>query len=417
MPRSYDACLVDLAAQGVDQERAKRACSAAFWAEHGMFPEEADDQGIEPGGDCTPFAYAVSAELSSRQPDLAGVFSSGVLQEVARLDYYGEEQADESDDRHMVEVLMLAPGTLIDATGKEFTFTADDMLAYRDNFNPLDQPPILLDHTLSAAATVGRLRALRVSTDGKLMGLWEILGEENVKPVRDGRWSRTSGRFMQGKDRASKVVIEGSIVWKGAFDRGYGDRAQILSRKKGSEEMSNPPKAVLAAPPAPVEPPKEAPDVAAILAENEALKAKVAELTAPKVVEPAAPAAPPTAAELAAQQVNADLQARLATLEAERAQEKQIAKLQRNADDFFKLVEAGKSTPAQKDDEMAVLGCIPDELREKYLALRNQGTNAWPTGPRQSVILAKAPGAATADAELDELATLGADMGFAPKKS
>ena len=122
-------------------------------------------------------------------------------------------------------------------------------------------------------------------------------------------------------------------------------------------------------------------------------------------------------ARAASERLNADLQARLATLEAERAQEKQIAKLQRNADDFFKLVEAGKSTPAQKDDEMAVLAVIPDELRDKYLALRNQGTNAWPTGPRQSVILAKAPGEANADAELDALATLGADMGFAPKKS
>ena len=110
-------------------------------------------------------------------------------------------------------------------------------------------------------------------------------------------------------------------------------------------------------------------------------------------------------------------QARLAALEAERAQEKQVAKLQRNADDFFKLVEAGKSTPAQQEDEMAVLAVIPDELREKYLALRSQGTNAWPTGPRQSVVLAKAPGESNAEAELNELATLGADMGFAPKKS
>lgn len=251
MPASFDACVIDLTASGVDQARARRACTAAFWAETGMFPEEADARGVA-GPDCRAYARAGVAELSgSGRP--GRLLPCGKLQEVARLEAYGLPGAvTNTPDRLTREVLMLAPGTLVDATGKTFTFTADDMFTYRDNFNPQDQPNILLDHEMSAKATVGKIRALKVA-DGRLVGLWEFLGAENVKPVLDGRWSRTSGRFAQSPNRSGKIIIEGSVVWSGAYDRGFGDRAQILPSGPGQvASLGAPAKA-----PVPIRPPGE----------------------------------------------------------------------------------------------------------------------------------------------------------------
>ncbi|MCW5867448.1 MAG: hypothetical protein KIS61_09315 [Candidatus Eremiobacteraeota bacterium] len=226
MPAAFDACIIDLTASGVDQERARRACTAAFWAETGMLPDQADAQGV-PGPDCRGYARACVAELAGiGRP--GRMLPGGKLQDVAKLESFGIPGAvAQTPARVTREVLMLAPGRVVDATGKEFDFTPDDILAYRDNFDPTDQPPIVLDHSLTAQATVGKIRALKVDA-GRLVGLWEFLGEENVKPVLDGRWSRTSGRFAQTPDRSGKVIIEGSIVWRGAYDRGYGDRSQVL---------------------------------------------------------------------------------------------------------------------------------------------------------------------------------------------
>ena len=248
MPAAFDACVIDLTANGVDQERARRACMAAFWAETGMLPDQADSQGV-PGGDCRAYARSCVAELAgSGRP--GRMLPCGKLQQVARLESFGIPGAvTQTPDRLTREVLMLAPGTLVDATGKEFDFTPDDILAYKDNFDPQDQPPIVLDHTLTAQATVGRIRALKVDA-GRLVGLWEFLGAENVKPVLDGRWSRTSGRFVQTPNRSGKVIIEGSIVWRGAYDRGFGDRSQVL--KPGVGQVAS-----LGAtqPPVPIQPP------------------------------------------------------------------------------------------------------------------------------------------------------------------
>lgn len=434
MARSFDSCVIDLTASGVDQEKARRACMAGFWAQNGMFPEAADQQGLELGGDCTDYAFFAVAEMSAevvRHP----VFFGGEVSEVkdaAKLEAFAFDTADKAEkDSLLVEAQMLAPGTLIDATGKEFTFTEDDMLAYRDNFNPLNQPPILLDHELSAKATIGRLRALRVDEAAGyvLMGLWEILGAENVKPVQDKRWSRTSGRFVQAKDRSQKVVIEGSIVWSGAYDRGFGDRAQILlGRQKGIETMSNPSKAAQTAPAqdsatvAKAADQANAPTIAELAAQVEALQAKLAERD--KVAEEAAasPATLATSTEEAepAKAVVAELSARIQQLETERAEEKKVARLQADANQVFDLVKAGKSTPEMHEQELAVLNGMPEALRPKYLELRQKLPNVWPTGNRQSQVVASAPGTAQGTpaaqkAEQDEFAELGADMGFAPQ--
>lgn len=429
MPRAYDACIVDLTASGVDQDKAKRACMAAFWAENGMFPADADLQGIEPGGSCSGYAGFCVAEMSA--PTRPGaVFACGPLAEVedvAMLQAFGFAEADKTDsDSLMAECQMLAPGVLVDATGKTFEFTPDDILAYKDNFDPLDQPPILLDHELSAKATIGRLRALKVDGAYRLIGLWEILGEENVKPVLDKRWSRTSGRFVQSKDRSQKVVIEGSIVWSGAYNRGFGDRAQILlGRKKGNSEMNNSQAVAASQIPAP-DKDAEKPDMAAVLAkvlsELQEVKAKLAaseKIAAESVAELVVATVETTEDLTESNPVIANLKKEVAELQAARVKDQETAALQASANQVLDLIKAGKSRPEWQDKELAVLHGMPEALRPKYLELRNEMPNAWPAGPRQSVVTAQAPGAgpgtpAAQAAEEKEFAELGADMGFAP---
>ncbi len=146
------------------------------------------------------------------------------------------DQSRQTADRLTRPVQMLAPGRLVDATGRPFEFTADDIQLYAENFDPDDPPPIVLDNELSARSTVGRIRALWVDHERPrlagvpvLMGSWEFLGQENVEKVLDGRFSRVNGRFGYGPEPFSKVVVAGSVVWRGGYDRGPGDRAQILA--------------------------------------------------------------------------------------------------------------------------------------------------------------------------------------------
>lgn len=429
MARSFDACVIDLTASGVDQDKARRACMAGFWAEHGMFPDSADQQGLELGGDCTGYAHFAVAEMSEKAP-LGPVFFGGAVsvlegEGTATLQAFNFDPEHKTPDSLLVEVQMLAPGTLIDATGKEFTFTPDDMFAYRDNFDPLDQPPVVLDHELSAKATVGRVRGLRVDDAGRLVGLWEILGAENVKPVQDKRWNRTSGRFVQAKDRSQKVVIEGSIVWSGAYDRGFGDRAQILlSRKKGKSEMNHS-QAVAASQTQPA-PEKEAdkPEMAAVLAqvlsELQEVKAKLAKHEAVAADSVAELVVATQAEDLTeSNPVVANLQKQVAELQAARLKDQETAALQASANQVLSLIESGKSRPEWQAKELAVLHGMPEALRPAYLELRNNLPNAWPAGPRQSVVTAQAPGMgpgspAAQTAEEKEFAELGAEMGFAP---
>lgn len=430
MARSFDACVIDLTASGVDQDKARRACMAGFWAEHGMFPESADQQGLELGGDCTGYAHFAVAEMAAGKADLGPVFFGGTVSELqgdgtATLQAFNLDPEEKTPDSLLVEVQMLAPGTLIDATGKEFTFVEDDMFAYRDNFNPLDQPPVVLDHELSAKATVGRVRGLRVDDAGRLVGLWEILGAENVKPVQDKRWNRTSGRFVQSKDRSQKVVIEGSIVWSGAYNRGFGDRAQILlGRKKGTSEMNHSQAPGAAQnPPAPKaeDTPNTAAVLAQVLSELQEVKAKLAkseQIAAESVAELVV--STETIEDLTeSNPVVANLQKQVAELQAARLKDQETAALQASANQVLSLIESGKSRPEWQAKELAVLHGMPEALRPAYLELRNNLPNAWPAGPRQSVVTAQAPGTgpgspAAQAAEEKEFAELGAEMGFAP---
>ena len=161
-----------------------------------------------------------------------------------------------------------------------------------------------------------------------------------------------------------------------------------------------------------------APTIAELAAQVEALQAKLTERN--KVAEEApATLATSTSEASPADAVVAELSARIQQLETERAEEKKVARLQADANQVFDLVKAGKSTPEMHEQELAVLNGMPEALRPKYLELRQKLPNVWPAGSRQSVVVAKAPGTgpgtkAAQEAEEKEFAELGADMGFAP---
>ena len=407
MARAFDMCMIDLTASGASQDRAKRACMAAFWHEHGMFPEEADQSGFDPGGDLSPMASMSLAELSAPGSDLVGVFAMGPM--MPSEDPTGCDCKEMPDQARLTrEVQMLAPGELIDATGKVFNFTPEMLQQYADNFDPQDHPPILLDHRLAADAINGRIRSLRVkgsATDPVLFGLWEFLGQDAVDRVNDGRWSRTSGRFAVGDKPEDQVVLEGSIVWRGAYNRGPGDRAQILQEAK--ERTKNTMKVTGTADQATSEP--------AVGADQTKEQEIMATIKIGAIdLEPAKLSQP----DLVSQDIINKLRADVAILQAERETAIRHADLSECASAVRDLVSCGRALPDMDTEELAILSEMPKASREKYLALRKKLPQAWPAGGRLSeAVTGSAPGQDDA-AQLAAFQQLGASMGYfpAPKK-
>lgn len=330
----------------MDEDRACSACAIAFWDAFGMMPDVAAESGYEPVGDLSFSAWSKSIDLSKKL-SLAWELP-GTMQEVSLAwDMFDEEKSEKDGRRLFREIRMLSPGIF-----NGYEFTASDIDAFVRNFDPTDYPPILVDHDWKADNIHGYIRSVKVS-DGSLFSLWEFIGDYAVERVKDGRWKRVSGGFQVGPTEADKRILEGSIVVKGAYNRGVSDRAEILG--KGPEKM-----------------------------ENNKEEAAQVELQA----DPAAVAVTEVTQELAAPapaQPSADFLARLEALEAEN---KRLALEKRQSEDeadVLELVRLGKSTPALASKELSFIGTLAPKQKSEYLALRKELGNVWSAGGRQSV--------------------------------
>ena len=391
MPSAFDECCNRLQGDGVDCETACRACEIAFWDAYGVSTCEADQKGFDPGGDISGRAYQAVSELAN--PEIASFVGvefeiPATLSAPVKLEAYGlpclDEESDEEEESLFREVQLLAPGSYTDANGRKFEVTDAHLKEYAANFDPRDNPPILLDHEVRADNQKGWIRAVRYEAgfdenSSRLMSLWEFLDEEAICKVKKGLWKRVSGSFGV----AVRRVIEGSIVVFGAYNRGPGDRAEIL-KKKGNACMSKPN--------------TPAPDVTPeTTGAAPAAQTQTAPLAAASAVAPVAPAAAPNeVAELSAEL--SQMRARMARM---RAKE--------DASDFRLLMAEGFSTPANEAKEIAFLGKLPEELKDDYLALRRTLPKAWAAGrdsvpPDHSPLSASTSGAGvTQDALLAQL--------------
>lgn len=376
MASAFKDCCQTLKDYGVEGESACRACEIAFWDAFGMTPDSADRYGVDPGGDISGRALGAVAELAGQVPD--GQFFGpesemvGTL-ESASLEAYGLEVESQEVKSLFREVRMLAPGDFIDAKGKTFKVTDADLRQYAANFDPSANPPILLDHEAKASNIQGWIRALRYvpgfdETSSELVALWEFLGEEACEKVEQGLYKRVSGLFGRLEP---KKVYEGSVVVFGAYDRGRGDRAEIL-KKKGAT-MSKPTETAPAS----------------------QGQAQDAPATAPV----ASPAPIPQTAPL---QEASEVSALRGQLEA--FQVKLAAMRKREDEQDFRLLMAdGFATPANEQAEVAFLGLLSDEQKTAYLGLRRKQPKAWEPG-RQSVPAdPQKPGESPQDAVFSQL--------------
>lgn len=380
MPSAFDDCCNRLQQDGVDGETACRACEIAFWDAFGMRKDAADQFGVDPGGDISGRAWQAVSELA--EGDGEGERFIGIETEIpatlstpVKLEAYGipggtdtKEFEEESIFR---EVQLLAPGSYIDANGRKFEVTDAHLREYAANFDPRKNPPIILDHEVKADNQKGWIRAIRYEegfdeNSSRLMSLWEILDDDAIRKVKKGLWKRVSGSFGV----AVRRVIEGSIVVFGAYDRGPGDRAEIL-KKKGQANMSKP------NPPAP----ETTPDKGAA----PAAQTEVAPLAAAPLAAPAASVAP-----AAPSHDVAEMSAELSQMRVEMAQ----MRAREDASDFRLLMAEGYSTPANEVKEVAFLGKLPRALKDEYLSLRRTLPKAWQAG-RESVPSEHSPLAAT----------------------
>jgi len=372
MASSFKECCQTLADYGVQGDAACRACEIAFWDAFGMTPEAADYYGVDPGGDISGRALGAVAELAGQMPDgqFLGPESEMVAKlEAASLEAYGLEIETREVKSLFREVRMLAPGDFIDAKGKSFKVTDADLRQYAANFDPSANPPILLDHEAKASNIQGWIRALRYvpgfdETSSELIALWEFLGEDACEKVEQGLYKRVSGLFGRNEP---KKVYEGSVVVFGAYDRGRGDRAEILKKKgatmskpietaPASQGQTQDPPAASSAPVPQTAPLQDASEVSALRGQVEAFQVK-----------------------LAAMRKREDEQ------------------------DFRLLMADGFATPANEQAEVAFMGLLSDEQKTAYLGLRRRQPKAWEPG-RQSVPAdPQKPGESPQDAVFSQL--------------
>lgn len=385
MPSAFEECCNRLQEGGLDSETSCRACEIAFWDAFGLTTEAADNYGVDPGGDISGRAYQAVSELSAAEEEqFVGIETEipATLAAPVKLEAYGLPGGAESEKKEeeslFREVQILAPGTYIDANGRKFEVTDAHLKEYAANFDPRNNPPILLDHEVKADNQKGWIRAIRYEAgfdenSSRLMSLWEFLDEEAICKVKKGLWKRVSGSFGV----AVRRVIEGSIVVFGAYDRGPGDRAEIL-RKKGKANMSKPntpaPELTPGTPAVPAAQPDAAPLAAA----------------------PVAPVVP-----AAASNEVAELSAELSQMRARMAR----MRAKEDAADFRLLMAEGFSSPANESKEVAFLGKLPEELKDDYLSLRRTLPKAWQAG-RESTPSDPSPLSATSSADVSQDALL-----------
>ena len=361
MASAYDECCQQLKEFGCDDSTACRSCQVAFWDAFGMTPAAADQWGVNPGGSIADRAWSAVAEMAaegSEEKFVGEEFEIEISKDAAPLEAYSwtPAECDTPKVRSIFrEVRMMRPGEYIDAKGRPFKVTDADLKQYEANFNPGANPPILLDHEVTARGLQGWIRALRYvpgydENTSSLMALWEFLGDEACEKVEQGLWKRVSGLFGRTDP---KKVYEGSIVVFGAYDRGRGDRAEIL-KKRGApmSDTQNPQTAPAAAAPAPVQPP--APAAAA----------------PPAAVPPPAPPAPAAAPQ---NDEVAALKAQVADFN------DKFAKMRKREDeqDFSLLLAEGYAAPASKEAEIAFMGMLPEDTKVAYLKLRRTQPKAF----------------------------------------
>lgn len=373
-----------------------------------MTVDAAEKFNLDPGGRIDDRAWMASLELSDDRKSLAasphfrvgGEFELPLskLEDSVKLDAYGWRAEDKSKARSLLrEVRFLRPGKWAG-----YDFTDDDLKAFALHFDPLDNPPIILDHdTTTVKYLSGYIRGLRYEpgfdeTGGTLWALWEFLGDHACSQVEQGLWKRVSGGFIVGPELKDKRVLEGSVVLWGAYDRGYFDRAQIL--RKDSVSMSNTKTAETQPNEAPVTPQAENDAAPA----QEVQKENLSALPGP-TVEKASAASP-------------EFLARLEAVERENKKLVQAARLKEDENQVMEFISLGRSVPAPEvgKAELAFLQALPEgKLRDDYIKLRKQLPKCYPEGSQISEPSVKEPGQGNTGAETTKrLSGLAQTMGL-----
>lgn len=377
----------------MDEDKACRACSIAFWDANGMTVDAAERYGLDPAGRLEDRAWMSSLELSDDRKSLSAsphfrIGGEFEIPEAAKLeastiqlDAYGwkPESAKPKTRSLLREVRFLRPGKWAG-----YDFTDDDLQAFAMHFDPLDNPPIILDHdTATVKGLSGYIRGLRYEpgfdeTGGTLWALWEFLGDHACDQVEQGLWKRVSGGFIVGPELKDKRVLEGSVVLWGAYDRGIFDRAQILRKEPVFMSLPN-------TKPAETKP-AEGQVPASTQAETDA---------APAETKKELSALPGPTTDRGAQPASSDFLARLEAVENENKRLVQASRLKDDENQVLEFISLGLSVPAPEvgKAELAFLQSLPEgKLRNDYVALRKRLPKCYPEGGQLSEPTVKEPG-------------------------
>lgn len=347
MPKQFDACVATLTDSGHDQDRACRACQAAFWQEHGVTVGVALQAGFDPEGDLTDHASLVAAELAEQGDEGDSVFVLGGRlkpvsseDEEACLSAY-DGVAKTNDQSLLTESEVLEPGVY---NGHEFTPVY--LAAVAKNYDPSKPPPIVKDHKLDDAdACYGRVRGLRYDAENeKLLSLSEFLGSHAIERVKDGRWTQLSGRFLMRSQRMTELSVTLNPAYTGSRIKSKSEVARMS--KQTQAKLSKDETEGTAAPaldPAPQTP-------------------AAAEVTLEK-----------TPREIEVEAKLAEAEAKLAESEERETKREAEIKLRRSREDekdWELLLAQGYAEPRTKDKELAFMGRLEEADKEEFLSLR-----------------------------------------------
>lgn len=380
MPACHDNCRAGLAADGMPPRKAARCAYYAFWQEHGKTPAAADREGMDCSCDLLPRARVVSQTLSAQaELQVLQLEHAQTLSDDDGLEVFADVALDPPTDgipRVLREVKVICPGSY---NGHEWTEA--DLREIEAAYDPADPPPIQMQHERSPGERHGRVRGLRLRDDGWLWALCEFVGQRAFEAVTARLWDQTSAGLVVAP---YQELFELSVVDRGAVPgSAIQNQTEVLTMPvpPGAPQGATP--AAAAAPTNPAQEaqtPAPAPAGAAALADG--LKQVATALSA---------AAAPTEAG-----IMADMQAKIAALEAKTAEQDRLLQLQADTQTVVELMAAGKSIPALQDKELKFLGSLSADQRAEYVALRHELPNAWPQGRQTVADLAK-PGVAARD--------------------
>lgn len=408
MPRSFDACVAALSGEGVSPDQARRACSLAFWSEHGVSPSAADARGVDPEGDLAPRARRCAVALSEEarpvvRLELAG--EAGELVTFSEADF----PAAGTYPRLLREALLIYPGTW---NGHEFT--AEMLAEMVAEFDPSDPPPIQVDHSDSAWCTQGYAIALRQDPTGRTWVLLEFRGQDAVTRVTEGRWRKLSGGiYVKPKLKLREVSVTPHPAVNGPEGA-----ARILPGGDQKMTVPNPSVAKLA------DDQKDKPqgtdaEKKSELAEKvkcakcetmNAASAKHCSECGAKLGKAEAKADPekPIAKQSAGAsedeaKVLSDYVARVAKLEQRVAEQDKVLKLKEDTELILGLMEGGKLAPAVRDKALAFVGSLTPEQRQAWKELQDASPAYVEFGRRSKPSPAVPPGGVSEEQEVSNL--------------